>query len=97
MRAFIPSIAIAALSVGLYFAGLLTFADRAFMEGRFALLQRDASQEIAIVAIDPESLQRIGVWPWPREFHARLLDRLRELGVRRIGYDVDFSAQSTAE
>jgi PAS domain S-box-containing protein len=97
MRTLIPSLAIAALSVGLYLAGLLTFADRAFMEGRFALLQRDASLEIAIVAIDPGSLQKIGVWPWPREFHARLLDRLRELGVRRIGYDIDFSAQSTAE
>ena len=97
MRTLIPSLAIAALSVGLYLAGFLTFADRAFMEGRFALLQRDASQEIAIVAIDPESLQKIGVWPWPREFHARLLDRLRELGVRRIGYDIDFSAQSTAD
>jgi signal transduction histidine kinase len=45
--------------------------------------------------MDPRSLEKIGVWPWPRSIHARLIDRLATAGVVEIGYDVDFSSRST--
>lgn len=45
---------------------------------------------ILIVAIDDESLRRIGRWPWPRDLHTRMIERLRAGGVRAIGYDVLF-------
>ena len=45
--------------------------------------------------MDPRSLEKIGVWPWPRSIHARLLDRLTDAGASEIGYDVDFSSRST--
>ena len=48
-----------------------------------------------LVQIDPPSLERIGVWPWPRSLHARLLNRLTDAGVLEIGDDVDFSSRST--
>ncbi|AWH54213.1 diguanylate cyclase [Stenotrophomonas sp. ESTM1D_MKCIP4_1] len=43
---------------------------------------------VLIVAIDEESLQRIGQWPWPRSVHARLLDRLTDAGVERVALDL---------
>jgi len=39
---------------------------------------------LLIVAIDDNSLQQIGQWPWPRSTHARLLDRLTEAGSARV-------------
>ncbi len=55
-----------------------------------ALGREPASDEIVIVAIDDESLNRLGTWPWPRDVHARLLDTLAQAGAKAILYDVLF-------
>ncbi len=47
-------------------------------------------ERLAIVAIDERSLQQLGQWPWPRGTHARLLERLREAGARRVALDLMF-------
>ena len=61
---------------------------------RFRFLQRDAGGDITVVAIDAPSIEKIGVWPWPRRLHAELLRELEKAGVRDIAFDVDFSAPS---
>ena len=38
-------------------------------------------QPVRIVAIDDESLKRLGQWPWPRERLAALVDALKRAGV----------------
>jgi len=54
---------------------------------------RIPSSQIIIVGVDHESLQALGSsWPWPREYHARLLDRLRE--ARAVGMDILFTQHS---
>lgn len=53
---------------------------------------RVASQA-TVVAIDDKSLAAIGQWPFPRSIHARLIDRLFELGARRVFYVVNFPAE----
>jgi diguanylate cyclase (GGDEF)-like protein/PAS domain S-box-containing protein len=63
---------------------------------RFNWLQREASGEIVIVSIDSPSLEKIGVWPWPRRLHAELLRQLEKAGARDVAFDVDFSAPSDA-
>ena len=63
---------------------------------RFAWLQRPATGEIVVVAIDAPSLEKIGVWPWPRGLHAELLRQLQLAGASDIAFDVDFSAPSDA-
>lgn len=79
------------------FAGLLGPVDRALMDLRFRLVQREASGDIVIVQIDPASLEELDVWPWPRSYHARLIDRLLEAGVREIAIDVDLSGRGGEE
>ena len=37
----------------------------------------------------------LGVWPWPRDLHAALIDRLLAAGARGVAFDVDFSSAST--
>src|SRR5437867_13256182 len=41
-----------------------------------------------IVAIDDESLQRIGRWPWSREKLAQLIDRIESAKPRTIAVDM---------
>src|ERR1700675_1338964 len=41
----------------------------------------DPKTPVRIVAIDEESLKRIGQWPWPRETIARIVDRLTAAGA----------------
>lgn len=59
-------------------------------------LPRKADQSAVIIAIDDASLGRIGRWPWPRNVHAQLIDRLREAGVKAIALDVNFPEPSDA-
>jgi diguanylate cyclase (GGDEF)-like protein/PAS domain S-box-containing protein len=66
----------------------------ALADFRFRWLQRDAGSDIAVVAIDARSIEKIGVWPWPRRLHAELLRELEKAGVRDIAFDVDFSSPS---
>ena len=63
---------------------------------RFGAISRQASGEIVMVAIDPGSIEKIGVWPWPRGLHAELLRQLETAGVRDVAFDVDFSTPSDA-
>jgi len=52
---------------------------------------RAAGQQVAIVAIDDDSLKAVGRWPWSREDMARLLSRLKEAGPRVIALDIIFA------
>jgi diguanylate cyclase (GGDEF)-like protein/PAS domain S-box-containing protein len=61
---------------------------------RFAWLKRQAGGDIVVVAIDAPSIEKVGVWPWPRRLHAELVRQLEQAGVRDIAFDVDFSASS---
>ncbi|HID62349.1 MAG TPA: adenylate/guanylate cyclase domain-containing protein [Anaerolineae bacterium] len=47
--------------------------------------------EIVILAIDEESLARLGPWPWPYSTYVELLNRLE--GTRAIGIDVLFTEE----
>ena len=49
-----------------------------------------ADSPVRVVDIDDASLARLGQWPWPRSMLATLTERLSELGVAAIGYDVLF-------
>lgn len=52
-------------------------------------------QEIVIVAIDDESLRQLGQWPWPREFHAVMLNKLAEAKPKAVGLNLLFFEPST--
>lgn len=48
------------------------------------------SDRVAVIAIDDESIDNLGRWPWSRELHARLIERLAAGGADAIGYTVLF-------
>jgi diguanylate cyclase (GGDEF)-like protein/PAS domain S-box-containing protein len=67
------------------------------MDLQFRFTAREARSDIVVVEIDSKSLQTLGIWPWPRGYHATVLDRLVAAGAERVGFDVDFSSRSIEE
>ncbi|MBU4179078.1 MAG: CHASE2 domain-containing protein, partial [Actinobacteria bacterium] len=47
---------------------------------------------VAIVAIDQESIEQLGPWPWDRSLQARMVDKLHQAGARVIAIDILFSS-----
>src|SRR3954471_19943067 len=52
---------------------------------------RTPSDKVAIIAIDKQSIDNIGRWPWPRDTHARMIDLLSQAKARSLGYLVFFA------
>lgn len=53
---------------------------------------------ITIIGIDEASFTQLGKrWPWPRDMHARLVDRLVKAGASVIAFDVMFSEHGDPE
>ena len=53
---------------------------------------------VVVVAIDEPSYKELNVSfdkPWPRALHAQMLARLKELGVKRVAFDVLFTGPSS--
>ncbi len=49
-----------------------------------------APSDIVVVAVDVQSLNRLGMWPWPRAFHAEVLRLIKQNGAKTIGVDIGF-------
>jgi CHASE2 domain-containing sensor protein len=50
-----------------------------------------SSSNVIIVQISDDTLNNLGLWPLPRDFHASLVDVLKESGARLIVFDILFS------
>ncbi|MCK6425292.1 MAG: EAL domain-containing protein [Burkholderiaceae bacterium] len=75
--------------------GLLETLDRAAWDVTARLVQGlprppEVSDAQVIVTIDDASVQALGRWPWPRDLHAQLLERIGSAAPRAVGYDVLF-------
>lgn len=91
---YLASLAAALVAVVLHLNGALVPLDHLLLDLRYRLLQRPASQSLVVVQIDARSLRELDRWPWPRGFHADLLDRLFAAGASEVALDVDLSARS---
>jgi serine/threonine-protein kinase len=54
---------------------------------------RTPSDRIAVIAIDNQSISRLGRWPWPRDIQAALLEKLAKGQPKLIAYDSIFSEE----
>lgn len=51
---------------------------------------RTPSDQIAVIAIDEQSIANLGRWPWPRDIHARMIDLLSAAEAKVVGNTVLF-------
>ncbi|MDO9355334.1 MAG: CHASE2 domain-containing protein [Solirubrobacteraceae bacterium] len=89
------TVAVVAVTV-LGATGVLQGAEHSTIDQRFDVRGAEPAGELAVVAIDEKTFSSLDVtWPMRRNLHAQMIDRLREDGVRRIVYDVQFTEPST--
>ncbi|MFX9711428.1 CHASE2 domain-containing protein, partial [Acinetobacter baumannii] len=46
--------------------------------------------DLAVIAVDDRSISNIGRWPWSRDVHAKLIDKLNKAGAKQIVETVFF-------
>ena len=94
MKKYRPHFLVFCVLASILLTGMHNALQNALTDMRFGWFPRQASGKIVLVAIDPHSIETIGVWPWPRRLHADLIDRLESAGASDIAFDVDFSSPS---
>ncbi|MCF6202287.1 MAG: EAL domain-containing protein [Methylococcaceae bacterium] len=78
------------LSIFLHQSKVLQQWDNLIYDFESSLIKVPVDDNIVIVAIDDNSLQKLGRWPWSRAVHARFLDQLTKTDVAAIGFDILF-------
>ncbi|MEX2495312.1 MAG: EAL domain-containing protein [Woeseia sp.] len=94
-----PLIAVAALALAALAANS-DFGQRLeheFADSGASLLLHEVESDVVIVGIDARSLSELQDWPWPRRYHADLINRIATAAPRRLFLDIDFSSRSNAE
>ena len=67
-------------------------------DGRFVVRgPRPAGADIVLVAVDEQSLQEAGRWPWPRDTQARLVQAIHAGGAKVIGLDIIYAEPESTE
>jgi adenylate cyclase len=92
-----------ALGVAAYATALLYPLEAQSIDARFSIRgPRPAlTKDFLIVQIDNASFNyfsrhdpRYANWPWPRRFHAVVIDHLRAAGAKVIAFDIQFTQQT---
>lgn len=81
-----------ALAVSL--SGALERVDHLLFDLGQRLNRRALPENVVLVAIDEDSLGRIGRWPWSRAVHARMLHKLCAAHPAVVGFDIAFTERS---
>lgn len=94
VKQYRPHILVSCVLAIVVLSGTQNLLQNALTDTRFGWFPRQASGDIVLIAIDSPSIEKMGVWPWPRRYHADLIGRLASAGVSDIVFDVDFSSPS---
>jgi len=77
-----------------YFFGLFSGLDNFFSDLLFS--PKPIDKDVVILAIDNDSINKIGQWPWPREIFAKALQAIKANPPKAVGMDIIFSEPSHA-
>ena len=82
--------------IALYAADGLRNLELDTVDMRFGLRgDEKPPDDLVVVGVDAESLNELNEqWPFPRDFHARVIDRLHADGAKVIAFDIAFSQPS---
>jgi len=86
LRTLVISFIISFVVSGLIFTGFLNTWESRISDALYS--PSGTLDDIVIVAIDDQSLQDLGRWPWPRDNFATVIDYLNQSSV--IGIDISF-------
>ncbi len=92
-------LALASIGVTIALSPLGQFVDRYLYDSLIIHNHpQEPPEDIAIVAIDEASFAMLQQqWPWPRSWHARLIDALFASGAKTVVFDIVFAESSIPE
>ena len=82
------------VSLVMLFAGggeLLQSLERKAYDLGVGAISREPSDKIAIIAIDKQSIDNLGRWPWSRDVHAKMIDGLAAAKAKVIASTIFFA------
>ncbi|TXT38539.1 MAG: serine/threonine protein kinase [Comamonadaceae bacterium] len=88
--AFAALLLVAAVSVLHYSTDTIKTLERRFYDFASTSTSRLPSGQIAVIAIDDQSIANIGRWPWSRDVHAKLIDQLAQAKAKTIVHTAFF-------
>lgn len=74
----------------LSYTGMTQRVDNIIYDRALSIFPPAVDDRILLVTIDDDSLKQLGRWPWPRDLHARMVERLHQSGAKAVAYDVLF-------
>src|SRR5919201_759122 len=82
---------VAAFALFSWMSELVPSLERKAYDVALLAASRTPSDKVAVIAIDQQSIDNIGRWPWPRDTHARMIDLLAQAKAKAVGYLVFFA------
>lgn len=70
--------------------GLFSVLENRYFDHASSFSERVPSDQVVVLAIDDQSIDRIGRWPWPRDVHAQVIDQLTRAGAKVVATTVLF-------
>ena len=83
------------LVVTLTVTGATTRLDNGLYDFALRLRVRPPPTNIVIVGFDPATIDKQGEWPWPRQFHAKILNNIARDRPKSIVFDVLLPSKGT--
>lgn len=86
-------LAAAALGIVAYATNLMRALELQSVDTRFGIRgTQERPDDIVVVGVDDTTFGDLGLqWPFPRRFHAHLVDQLRQAGAKAIAIDIQFT------
>jgi CHASE2 domain-containing sensor protein/nitrogen-specific signal transduction histidine kinase len=79
------------IAILLFYSQLLSRLDNVIYDLGQHIITQEVPHDIIIVAIDEDSLTKIGRWPWSRQMHADLITKISQDKPLAIGVDIILS------
>lgn len=71
--------------------------DRVLYDWSLALWSQPPPDDVIIIAVDEQSLRKLGRWPWSRRLHAELIRKLTAAEAKAIGLDIVFAEPDASD
>lgn len=79
---------VASLSLCICFFSIISifsFDEKIYLK---LLPKQTQNQDIVIIKIDSKSLEKMGAWPWTRQKHAEIINKILDSNPKKLGIDV---------